>query len=321
MTTEKNTIDDLLKTHGKRIQPDDLMKKRAMKNVKSHWQAKLKRQQTQQKQRHKILIRIAASVLLVTTVVFLMQSNLQEHNPQILKDFYVNGEVQVSRDGKTWEAANQHDFKKNIWIKTNDNSFANLTLLDNSQIRLNHNSQIQVFSASQITLHNGAIYHDADNINTTNPLLITTSLGNIQHIGTRYMVNKTDIDLKVSVRNGIVKVSHDAMSKTIASGKQLLMNSTGKLQEIDITPYDSMWHWTHGADKPFQSEGKSLHDFIVWYAHENGYDINWNTLQNKTKKVRLTGNVSGLAKSQQIKAIFLSTKFDYKINQGILSIL
>jgi hypothetical protein len=321
MTKEKNTLDDLLKTHGKRTQPDDLMKKRAMKNVKAHWQANLEKKQAHKKQRQNHLFKIAASIMVIVSAVFLMQYNFQDSNPQVIKDFYANGEVQISNDGVNWQAANEDSLVGDMWVKTNDNSFATLTLMDNSQLRINHNTQLQVLNASQITLHNGGVYHDADNISNTNPLNISTSFGNIQHIGTRYIVNKTKSDLQISVRNGMVKVSNDDMIKQIASGKQLLVDSNGIQNEKDIYAYDALWNWTQDAGKPFQAKGKSLNDFIVWFAHENGYKIDWNVLQSKTKKVQLTGNISGLSKSQQIKAIFLSTKFDYQINQGILSIL
>jgi hypothetical protein len=318
---KNNTVEDLLKAHGKRTQPDDLMKKRAMNNVKAHWQANLERQQKHKKQKQARLYKMAASVMLMVSAVFLMQYNFQDTNPQIIKDLYSKGEVQVSVDGINWKTTNKEPLVDEMWIKTNDSSFATLTLMDNSQLRLDHKTQLQLLSASQITLHTGEIYHDADDSTSTSPLMINTSLGSIQHIGTRYLVSKTESDLKVSVRNGLVKVSGDIMTKHVASGKQLSMDSTGNHNEINIAAYDSIWNWTKEAGKPFKTKDKSLNAFIQWYAHENGYQIDWNALESKTKKVQLSGNISSLVKSQQIKAIFLSTKFDYQINQGILSIL
>ena len=321
MTKEKNTIDDLLTTHGKRTQPDDLMKKRAMKNVKAHWQANLERQQAQKKQKQSHMFKIAASIMVIVSAVFLMQYNFRDSNPQIIKDYYANGLVQVSSDGIKWQAANQQPLVEDMWVKTNDNSFVTLTLKDNSQLRLNHNTQLQLLNASQVTLHNGEVYHDADDASISTSLKINTSLGNIQHIGTRYMVNKTESDLQVSVRNGLVEIRNNDFTKQVSSGKQLSVNSNGTQNEKGIAAYDDFWNWIQDAGKPFQVKDKTLNDFIVWYAHENGYQIDWNSLKGKTKRVELTGNVSGLSNSQQIKTIFLSTKFDYQINQGILSIL
>jgi hypothetical protein len=321
MTKEKNTIDDLLKAHGKRAQPDDLMKKRAMKNVKAHWQANLEKQHMLQKQRQSHLFKIAASIMIIVSAVFLMQYSFQDSNLQVIKGFYANGDVQISNDGINWQTSNQQSLVEDAWVKTNDNSYVSLTLMDNSQLRLNHNTQLQLLNASQVTLHNGEIYHDADDTSKSNPLKINTSLGNIQHIGTRYLVNKTESDLQVSVRDGIVEISNDDFKKQIVSGKQLSMDVNGTLNENNITTYDVLWKWTQDAGKPFQAKNKSLNDFIVWFAHENGYEIDWNKLQDKTKRVQLSGNISDLSKSQQIKAIFLSTKFDYQINQVILSIL
>jgi hypothetical protein len=322
MTKEKNTIDDLLETHGKRIQPDDLMKRRAMKNVKAHWQANLERQQTQKSIFHNHLLRVAATVLLfVGAGVFLKYSEFNNTTGIFTTEQFVQGEILYSTDGNSWYKSKQKYIEQGVWLKTSKDSFTNITLFDNSQLRINQNTIVEFVNLKEVRIVSGEIYHDADNASKTNPLKVNTSLGSIQHIGTRYLVNKTESDLKISVRNGLVKVSKDDMTKQIASGKQLSMDSNGIQNEKDITAYDILWNWTQNAGIPFQVKDKSLNDFIVWFAHENGYKIDWNTLQNKTKRVQLTGNISNLTQSQQIKAIFLSTKFDYQINQGILRIL
>lgn len=316
----KDNIDVLLKQHGKRVKPNELVTKRAMKNVRAHWQANIDKQNQKKKQRHTLLFRIAASLLIMVSV-YLVQINIQQSPAISTNNIYVNGEVHFSNDGINWGKIEQKSMPYSGWIKTNAESFATLTMLDNSQLRLNNKTTVHLLSASEIALDQGEIYHDADDANKTNPLTIITNMGNIQHIGTRYLVNKNSNELQVSVRNGLVAISSDNVKRQLQAGKQITIKSTGIQSETDISSYDSLWHWTQVAAQPFSTQGKTLNDFIIWYAHENGYKINWNESQTKTKRVKLTGDISQLSKSQQIKTIFLSTKFDYEINQGILSIL
>lgn len=322
MSNKKTTIDDLLAIHGKREQPDDLMKRRAMNNVKAHWQANLKKQQKQKSIFQNHIFRVAATVLFFVGVgMFLKYSEFNHTTSMFASDQFVQGEILYSIDGNSWYKSKQTYIEQGVWLKTSKDSFTNITLFDNSQLRINQNTIVEFVNLNEVRLVSGEIYHDADNASITNPLKINTSLGNIQHIGTRYLVKKSESDLQISVRNGLVEVSNGVESKQIESGKQILINAQGSQKETNIASYDSLWNWTQNASKPFQVKDKSLNEFIIWYAHENGYQIDWNLSQSKTTRVKLTGNISGLSKSQQIKTIFLSTKFDYKINQGILSIL
>ena len=73
-TQQDAIIDELLKTHGKRIQPDEIMARRARNNVRAHWQASIVKQQ---KQRKTFVLRIAAAVMLMVTTGFFVQYNLK----------------------------------------------------------------------------------------------------------------------------------------------------------------------------------------------------------------------------------------------------
>ena len=316
-------IDELLKTHGERIQPDEIMARRARNNVRAHWQASIVKQQ---KQRKTFVLRIAAAVMLMVTTGFFVQHNLQDNSPKaIAHSLYVQGEVSISTDHNNWQLAKQGDLTTQltagIWLKTSGNSFANITLSDNSQLRINQNTQLQLVSQSEVKLLDGEIYHDADDVIKSMPITISTSLGNINHIGTRYLVNKNQTNLQVTVRNGLVEISNNSSKKQLQAGRQINIQSSGEQQENAVLAYDRLWQWTQDAGQPFMAENKSLHDFVRWYAHENGYEIDWNQQQLKTKRVKLSGKLSNLTTDQQIKTVFLSTKFDYNINQGILKIL
>ncbi len=322
MQNKANNIEEVLKNHGKRKQPDDLMKQRAMKNVRAHWQTNLKIQH-QKKQKQTLLFKIAASILLIFGVgLFYKFIDFNNTSAIFSSDQFAQGEILYSTDGQNWYQSNQNQIQQGIWLRTSENSYTNITLSDNSQLRINQNTTVKILSLNEIRILKGEIYHDSDNTNkTSRPLLIETALGNVQHIGTRYMVKISDTELQVSVRNGTVEINNDNIKRKIQSGRTMTVDNNGNQHESTITTYSPLWSWTQEAGEPFNSHGKSLNDFVNWFAHENGYTVNWNNLQGQTKRVLLTGNISNLTASQQIKTIFLSTKFDYQINQGILTVL
>lgn len=145
-TQQDTIIDELLKTHGKRIQPDEMMARRARNNVHAHWQASVAKQHQQQKQRKTFVLRMAAAVMLMVTTGFLVQYNLQNNTTEsIAHSLYVQGEVLISTDNSNWQLAQQGDLttllSPGVWLKTSGDSYANITLSDNSQLRINQNTQ------------------------------------------------------------------------------------------------------------------------------------------------------------------------------------
>ena len=317
-TKSDTNIDELLKTHGKRVKPHDLMKKAAYLQVKSHWRESLKKQK---KQQNLFYMKIAATVMLVFSVLFTVQLS-QKQSSFAIDSLYVKGDLSYSYDNITWKSNPKiEDLKPDTWLKTKAGTSVNLTLADNTQLRINQNSFLHLLNQDQIELIDGQLYYDADNANTENNMAIITDLGTIKHIGTRYMVNKLNASLQISVRNGLVELSNENGIQKLNSETQLEIDPSGNHSTKLISAYDPIWNWTQKAAQPFASQNQSLYDFINWYAHENGYQINWNRKKFKTKTVKLSGDLSQLSTNQQLKTVFLATTFNYEINQGILTIL
>jgi len=313
-----DNFDKLIQTHGKRTKPDDFMQRRAMNNVKAHWQETLIKKR---KQRNFRIVGIAASLFVVVGMVVLMNSNLTINKVQFSNDQYVQGQLMVSTDGKNWQTNQGKSLSSAKWIKTSTDSYASLTLTDNSQLRVNQNSIIKVIDPLVIELVEGELYIDADDSIENSPLLIQTTQGNVKHIGTRYLVKSVNKKLELAVRNGLIELNNNDLKQQLQAGKKLNMTNKGDINISKIGKDEQLWKWTLLAAEPFAPKNKSLNEFIEWYAHENDLKINWNNNEAKTKRVKLSGELSNLNQSQQLKAVFLSTKFDYKINQGILSIL
>ena len=321
MNTKLNNqnIDELISTFGKRVMPDDKVMENARANVHVHWQTSVKKQKQQRTRLS--LMRMAASFVALAAVLFFVKGNLfNAHAVNMGEVLFAQGQVQISDDQLNWHAISLNEtIQTDTWIKTNQTSFINFALSDQSQIRLNANTILHLDSLQQINLLKGEIYHDADTQNAKQ-LLIKTPFGNVEHIGTRYAVSVNDSALTVKVRNGLVKLASDAITTTLEKGELLELNRQGQFVEKSITPYDNTWSWTKQAMNLAKLNHQSLAQFVTWYAHENGLEVQWNNLQSKAKNINLTGDFSKLNDEQLLKTVFLSTKFDFEINQGILSI-
>jgi hypothetical protein len=318
----KHNIDELISEFGKRETPDAQMMANAQINVKAHWLKSVAQQKNQQKLLS--MLRIAASFFAITTVILLAKMNIFATNTQIIQTvgnlLYAQGTIEISKDNHHWHPlTDTKQLKSGQWLKTDNNSYANFALNDNSQIRLNANSLIHLDSSEQIQLLQGEIYHDADLANAK-ALLIKTKFGNIQHVGTRYAVAVNDQELTVKVRNGLVKLASAAINRTFDAGKMVELFKTGEIKQSNITPYDASWSWTKKASKPLAVNHQSLGAFIKNYAHENGLQINWHNQQEQVSQVKIVGDFAQLSEKKLLKTVFLSTKFDFVINQGILTI-
>jgi len=316
---DNKNIDELISTFGKRTMPDEVVMEKARVNVRAHWQTSIK---TQRGQRTRLsLIRIAASFVAFAAVLFFVKGNLfNAATVNMGEVLFAQGHVQISDDQMNWHALNQNaTIQINTWIKTKQDSFVNFALSDQSQIRLNSNTILHLDSLMQINLLKGEIYHDADTQNA-NQLVIKTPFGDIEHIGTRYAVSVNDSALTVKVRNGLVKLASNALTTTLQKGDLLELNHQGQFVEKSITPYDVKWSWTKHAMNTASINHQSLAEFVSMYAHENGLEVQWNNLQSKARRIDLTGDFTKLNDQQLLKTVFLSTKFDFEINQGILTL-
>ncbi len=317
---DNKNIDELISTFGKRVMPDEQVMEKARLNVNAHWQASAKKQKRQRTRLS--MMRMAASFVALAAVLFFVKGNL--FNTQAVnmgEVLFAQGSVQISDDQLNWHSLDKNEtMQTDTWIKTTKDSFINFALNDQSQIRLNANTILHLDSLNQINLLKGEIYHDADTQNAMQ-LVIKTSFGNVEHIGTRYAVSVNDSALTVKVRNGLVKLASDAITTTLEKGELLELNRQGQFVEKSITAYDDNWSWTKQAMSLAKINHQSLAQFVSWYAHENGLEVQWNNLQSKAKNIELTGDFAQLTTNKQLlKTVFLSTKFDFEINQGILSV-
>ncbi|WP_154224387.1 FecR domain-containing protein [Marinicella rhabdoformis] len=319
-----NHADELLTQLGNRTTPDAQKSAESKAVVKAHWQQQIqKHKKARQAQHKKYLWPMAASFLLVASLLlFRNQTEKTTIEPVFLASIAAyQGEVSIQQiGGKFKELRSDSPLKQGTQLQTDDDSFLSMKLLDNSEIRLAANTTL-ILRTGSIELKQGQLYHDTDSAFKAMPLTIETEYGKIKHIGTRYLVNAKADQVDVAVRSGKVKVSNDHAVEEVLNSQQKIQLMDSENSGISpIAANDPIWDWTFKAQAEFKLNQKSLHDFVEWYAHQTGIQVDWNQLESQTKRVKLNGSIKNMNAEQAIKTVFLSTQYFYHIKNGVLQI-
>lgn len=321
MDKRPDQIDQLLGQLGPRTQPDEQHSARHKQVVKAQWLKAVKRRQ----QRIRMQWAMAASLVLIFTVSwYTWWPSEQPKTPAVFGTLLaVNGPSQIKTPGQAWQNTQMgQNLTVGSQLQTADGGQLSWLAADHSLISLAANTHIEV-GAGHIKLLEGQLYHDTDQASVADPLSIITPLGAIEHIGTRYLVAHQNQQLAVAVRSGAVRLTPTDGTNSeqqINSQQWVKLEADGPAQVQNISLHDPLWDWTFQALPAYDLSDKSLHEFIVWYAHQRGLDIDWQGLESSAKRVRLQGQIKNMSAEQAIQTVFLSTSYHYQIDHGRLQI-
>jgi len=325
---DKFNVDQLLNQIGKRTTPSKQQSAASKAAVRENWQKNVMKHKKQRQQKY--LWAMAASIMLLTTVAFVnfvQQPTTTPTEPQALVlDF--SGDIQIKSANHSWQwLKSPIDISTNTQIKTSEGAYLTLQLQDQSELRIADNTELN-FSSKVIDLNSGQLYHDTDESLQASPLTIKTPYGEVQHVGTRYLVSNTQNQLQVAVRSGQVKITpHQFASQNTVNNKQLIsqnqmitINNQGEAHLSPISLHAPLWDWTFLAQEAFDLNDKSLYEFVQWYAHQTGMEIDWQNLESPSKRVRLQGNIKNMTAEKALQTVFYSTQYSYSIDKGVLHI-
>lgn len=118
-----------------------------------------------------------------------------------------------------------------------DDSFDGVELPDGSIVLLNHNSTItynEKFEIRRVHL-DGEAYFKV--VSSNKPFIVTTKLGEISVLGTKFNVNSTDDKLEVEVESGKVKLEVDDQRKEVNRGQHVTYTKGSNNIEIREATY------------------------------------------------------------------------------------
>ncbi len=177
-------------------------------------------------------------------------------------------------------------------------------------LRLDSGTRVTVEDAGTLRLASGRVYV-AVAPGTTVAYVVRTDAGDVRHLGTHYSVEAHGAELTVAVREGAVQVGAGAHAERAVAG-ELLRIDGGKVARSSVAGDDARWSWVEALPAPIVIEGKSLAEFLRWYAAETGRRV---TYADDGTRVRaasaiLHGSVDGLPPAQALVIVTASVDLE-----------
>jgi len=207
-------------------------------------------------------------------------------------------------------------------VDTTSGGLAALRLAGGASVRLDRGTRLRLMSDSTLVLDEGAIYVDSGESRGDRSLEVRTAVGVARDIGTRFEVRFNGSALRVRVRDGLVRLSQGRQSHDANSGDELTLDGNGSVARRTVPVYGTDWAWAGALARPFDLEGRSLHDFLDWIAGENGWQLRFAdaAVERKSQTTTLHGSIEGLTPDEALAAVLSTSGVEYRLENGVLRI-
>ena len=292
-------FEQLMKGVGKRTEVPEAVRQKAER----HFRLELGRANASRQRRKTIFqYTIAATIVLSISLFFYLDE--PESGPDIVVaviDEYL-GEGYWATNGVKRPLGRGYPLNVGTTLTTKD-GFVRLAMLNNDvQMRIGKHSRLLITGPFMIKLERGSVYVDAGIVKDSQ-LTISTDFGDVEHIGTQYLIIVGKNELSIAVREGQVKFSGEAgelLAKPSGLLAELLkINRAGGESREYIAKYGDHWSWVNKLSPEFpqaQGEEKSLLTFLTWYARETGHEIQYANTQTKLQvELEPLGNIGSLS--------------------------
>ncbi|MEQ1581965.1 MAG: FecR family protein [Steroidobacteraceae bacterium] len=308
---EEATVAELLRAAGRREVPPPDFAQSLKAALHAEWRSALDLRLQQRKRR------AFAGAAVAAVVVMGVASSLWLAAPT---EAAVGRVVQVS--GTVAASAARAEVKAGERLVTKEGGRMAVAFNSGITVRFDEKTEIRVERGDRIELLRGAIYVDSGRDGTSAPLVVSTSYGNVRHLGTQYEVRMLAAELSVSVREGRIGLDRKDASLQGTAGEQLVVSSGGNVRRAPLAPDAADWHWIAAVTPPYEIDQRPLAEFLAWAGRELGRDVVFATpaAQAQAGQVILRGSVAGLTPDQAVDAVLVSTTLRAERSPGRLTI-
>ena len=208
-------------------------------------------------------------------------------------------------------------------VDTTRGGRAALRLAGGASLRVDQGTRFRLTSGSEITLEEGSIYIDSGKDLGDPALEVRTAVGVVRDVGTRFEVRFNGSDLRVRVRDGLVRLSQSRLSHEAKPGEELTLDGNGRIERRVVPVHGADWAWAAALAPPFDLEGRSLRDFVDWIAGENGWQVHFAdaAVERKSRTTTLHGSIKDLTPEEALSAVLPASGVGHRLETGVLWIL
>lgn len=209
-------------------------------------------------------------------------------------------------------------------IVTGDAAGIALAWGQGGSLRLDANTRITFLDDTSVYLESGQIYFDSapstliSGVTSGEALgfVVDSDVGAVYHTGTQFMTRLEDGNLRVSVREGQVKVDGRYYDYVARSGQQVALSGRERPVVLSIRANAGDWAWVGRTSPPADVDGKSIYEFIQWVERETGLEARF---ERHAEQVARTELLKGTIDAEPMVALpswMATTGLHYEIDES-----
>lgn len=174
-----------------------------------------------------------------------------------------------------------------------------ISLAVGAALRVDVDSRVVFEARRRLRLEQGALHFDSRGSGgssseggpSSQPVVVETPLATLTNSGTVYQVRTVESRLEIAVRSGSVRVEPRLGALLIVrSGERVVVGEKGVEGRDSSISSEPAWSWSRRLSVPFEAEGQTLEQFLLWFESETG--IGYRLLADRTVlNVRLHGDL------------------------------
>ena len=198
-----------------------------------------------------------------------------------------------------------------------------LSLNGGGNVRLAHDSEVQVMSADSIRLVRGEMYVDIPpGSRGSRSFVAITDAGEFRHLGTQFAISVDDGATRLRVREGSVQWHTSQGESTVNAGTEVLIDRNHNVTRQAIDSSGVNWAWVETMAPDVDIEDRPLAEFLDWVARETGRKLvlSDDATRRQVATIRMHGNVHGLAPLEALKVVMASTSLRLDLPAGVIRV-
>ena len=197
---------------------------------------------------------------------------------------------------------------------------------DGGSLRLDEQTRVEFADRESIFLHEGRVYFDSRDaalasgpIDGDPPVLrLRTGLGQVQHVGTQYMVRVGRDELVVSVREGEVEIDGDYFEHSAVGGEQITLSGSQRPSVLSIAPTGGDWEWIEQTTPVVDVDGRNLYEFLAWVSRELGLQLAFvGDAESVARSAILRGSIDSRP-ADALRMRLASAALVWRIEEGVI---
>jgi ferric-dicitrate binding protein FerR (iron transport regulator) len=284
----------------------------AMADVRAAVEAEWRATVVARRRRNRVVTWSAAAGVAVAAVgVWLVRPLVQTEPTVVASLTRVVGSVEQSEgDGRWVPVGPANPIESGNRLRTAASGRAALRLASGVELRFDGHTQVAFVDTGRAALSQGAVYVDAGVAGSVPAARfeLDTPAGRVAHLGTQYEARVLDGGVRVAVREGRVRLSHEA-GELVASGGESLTVRGDEVVRAPMAPTAAEWNWLADVTPPFSIEDRTVEEFLVWAARETGRTVVYASpdAARQARSVTLRGTVEGLTPDEAVRAVLATT--------------